>query len=376
MKTAKNQFKAVIASVLLAILICGCTQNQNDIKGPAVPQKASEATLPTTGQKFLVYNNPEAGIEMKYPADWLKCEGIGENGDLNLSFSLGGSDVDTLMRIGRANVAVWVWDLSAKPTTLKEWANQRISFANSISPGLRVDSSDNYTLSSKPAYGIFRSSENGYKDMEIFTVKNNKLYLIRYYSEYNITAYPRNLETAKEMIDSFTISEVKSPAVTQTASQAELNSTGQKFRMYDNPEYGVRMKYPADWLKCEKINEYGDLELIFHKETPVVVDAFIVNLSEKDRTLNSLKEWVDYYSAPVNPDWKVESSNNYTLSSSPATRILRTKKDGYTDMAFLTQKNNTLYVVRYFTVDNNSEGYLKNLGTAEEMIDSFTITKS
>jgi hypothetical protein len=135
------------------------------------------------------------------------------------------------------------------------------------------------------------------------------------------------------------------------------------------------MKYPADWLRCEGIGEYGDFELIFHKERAAAVGVRIANLSAKHGTLNTFMEWVDRWIYPEfqKPDWKIELSNNYTLSSIPAIAIFRTEDDGYKDMHFFIEENNTLYWVSYSGYDY--EGYSEYLGTVEEMIDSFTITK-
>lgn len=223
MKTMKTQFNAVIASILLVVLICGCTQNQNEIKSPVAPQTTSEAAPSTVSQtitgsttseseqKFLTYDDPEGGIRIKYSKDWY----ISDNSTVLVKKSNEERPEEHIVA-GAYFVPkfegpdkqyerffIQVNDRSAEHMTLEAYTNMRLSLEKNDTHFEILESSD-YTLSSSPAYRMVRASkEYGSKDMCIWTVMNNKSYLIVFAADEDI--YSKDIEMVNEMVDSFTI---------------------------------------------------------------------------------------------------------------------------------------------------------------------------
>jgi hypothetical protein len=388
MKKVKTPRNAVIACILLTILICGCTQNQNATKSRVTPQTISEATPSETGQKWLTYDNPGAGIKMKYPVGWkvgpLKSNFTDHYPDAYLLLLKFQPETYNASSDHRESVFVRVQDLVLNESYTLDLMLYELK---KDQPDLVVlEASSNYTLSSnhavKIAYGAKTNltgikGEYDYIWMLFWTVKNNRVYVFSYSAPKD--RYPMFTDTINEMIDSFTISDT----VPQTTSEVTISDTGKKWLTYENQERGIKIDYPSDWDVDENLPGNPDV-VFFGSRSDDPSDEFIENLAisfqdlsgkpmnqseyTEHRLLTAIKGVTDYE--------LLESSDNYTLSSNPAHKRVQTGKyDGFASMKWMeiwTVKNDKAYSLAYMAEEDK---YSKYIDTVNEMIDSFTITK-
>ena len=141
---------------------------------------------------FELYENPTYGIQIQYPSDW---------GRLDLSFLQDSADIDfyPLSDTSLAeNVKIQVKNLPFHNMTLEEYTNTQI---NPIEENLLESSTT--TLADIPGYKIVFSNIEGLKTMQVWTVKDNKAYIITYVAKEE--DYEKDLQIVQKIIDSFEI---------------------------------------------------------------------------------------------------------------------------------------------------------------------------
>ena len=149
-------------------------------------------TLAQTSDKMIIYDNPTFGIRIQYPSDW---------GRLDLSFLQHSADIDfyPLNDTSLAkNVKVQVNNLPSRNMTLEEYTNSQI---NLLEENLLESSAA--TLAGIPGYKIVFTNIEGLKTMQVWTIKDDKAYIITYVAQEE--DYEKELQIAQMMIDSFEI---------------------------------------------------------------------------------------------------------------------------------------------------------------------------
>ncbi len=149
-------------------------------------------TLAQTSDKMIIYDNPTFGIRIQYPSDW---------GRLDLSFLQHSADIDfyPLNDTSLAkNVKVQVNNLPSRNMTLEEYTNSQI---NLLEENLLESSAA--TLAGIPGYKIVFTNIEGLKTMQVWTIKDDKAYIITYVAQEE--DYEKELQIAQKMIDSFEI---------------------------------------------------------------------------------------------------------------------------------------------------------------------------
>ena len=149
-------------------------------------------TLAQTSDKMIIYDNPTFGIRIQYPSDW---------GRLDLSFLQHSADIDfyPLNDTSLAkNVKVQVNNLPSRNMTLEEYTNSQI---NLLEENLLESSAA--TLAGIPGYKIVFTNIEGLKTMQVWTIKDDKAYIITYVAQEE--DYEKDLQIAQKMIDSFEI---------------------------------------------------------------------------------------------------------------------------------------------------------------------------
>lgn len=149
-------------------------------------------TLAQTSDKMIIYDNPTFGIRIQYPSDW---------GRLDLSFLQHSADIDfyPLNDTSLAkNLKVQVKNLPFHNMTLEEYTNSQI---NLLEENLLESSAD--TLAGIPGYKIVFTNIEGLKTMQVWTIKDDKAYIITYVAQEE--DYEKELQIAQMMIDSFEI---------------------------------------------------------------------------------------------------------------------------------------------------------------------------
>lgn len=149
-------------------------------------------TLAQTSDKMIIYDNPTFGIRIQYPSDW---------GRLDLSFLQHSADIDfyPLNDTSLAkNLKVQVKNLPFHNMTLEEYTNSQI---NLLEENLLESSAA--TLAGIPGYKIVFTNIEGLKTMQVWTIKDDKAYIITYVAQEE--DYEKELQIAQMMIDSFEI---------------------------------------------------------------------------------------------------------------------------------------------------------------------------
>ena len=141
---------------------------------------------------FKLYENPTYGIQIQYPSDW---------GRLDLSFLQNAADIDfyPLSDTSLAkNVKLQVNNLPFHNMTLEEYTNTQINPTEEI-----LLESNTTTLADISGYKIVFTNVAGLKTMQVWTIKDDKAYIITYVAKEE--DYENDLQIAQKMIDSFEI---------------------------------------------------------------------------------------------------------------------------------------------------------------------------
>jgi serine/threonine-protein kinase len=200
-------------AITAIVLMTGCGEEETPTATPAAtrPSEALTATAaaaqppetptaqPTTG--LLTYDSPDYGIRIKYPAEWTKQEQVMGAVVVFFAPTEGPSD------IFQDNVNIIVQDLSAQPMTLDEYTELSLGQIEQFITDPSILDSSAVTLADIPGHRVVYTGKQGQYDlkwMQVWTVQNNKAYVISYTAE--TSKYSAFLETVQEMIDSFEIS--------------------------------------------------------------------------------------------------------------------------------------------------------------------------
>ena len=155
-------------------------------------QQHQTITIAQTSNTFRIYENPTYGIQIQYPSDW---------GRLDLSFLQDSADIDfyPLSDTSLAkNLKIQVENLPFRNMTLEEYTNIQI---NPIEENLLE--SNTTTLADIPGYKIVFTNIAGLKTMQVWTIKDDKAYIITYVAKEE--DYENDLQIVQKMIDSFEI---------------------------------------------------------------------------------------------------------------------------------------------------------------------------
>jgi serine/threonine-protein kinase len=158
----------------------------------SVSLTGQQTTIAQTNSKFVTYDNPTFGVRIQYPSDW---------GRLDLSFLQDSADIDFYPLADTSlakNVKIQVNNLPSRNMTLEEYTNSQI---NSVEEKLLK--SNTTTLAGIPGYEIAFTSVQGLKTMQVWTIKDDKAYIITYVAKEE--GYENDLQIAQKMIDSFEI---------------------------------------------------------------------------------------------------------------------------------------------------------------------------
>lgn len=158
----------------------------------SVSLTGQQTTVAQTNSKFVTYDNPTFGVRIQYPSDW---------GRLDLSFLQQSADIDFYPLADTSlakNVKIQVNNLPSRNMTLEEYTNSQINPLEE-----RLLESNTTTLAGIPGYEIVFTSLQGLKTMQVWTIKNDKAYIITYVAQEE--DYEKELQVAQKMIDSFEI---------------------------------------------------------------------------------------------------------------------------------------------------------------------------
>lgn len=148
-------------------------------------------TAQTDQTNFTTYENPTFGIRIQYPSDW---------GRLDLSFLGASADIDFYPlddTSSAKNVRIQVKTLPLQNMTLEQYTNTQIQSIED-----QILESNATTLAGMKAYQLIFTNI-GLKTMQIWTLKDDKVYTITYVAEEE--DFENDLQVARRMIGSFGI---------------------------------------------------------------------------------------------------------------------------------------------------------------------------
>jgi hypothetical protein len=159
-----------------------------------------EKTLPLNTMNFSEYRSPKYKIRIIYPEEWTMLD-LPTDTVVDFLAPLENED-DTFQE----NLNVVVQDVGDKPLSLYEYAEISIAQINDMFEDSKILSVEDTTLDGNSAHRLIHTAKYGeyeLKWMQIYTIKNRKVYLITYTAERE--KYDAYLDIILDMVDSFRI---------------------------------------------------------------------------------------------------------------------------------------------------------------------------
>ncbi len=174
------------------------------LKENQVRNIAYQQTQPQLDTKWIDYHNVEQGIKIKYPANWERQDLQNPvTAEVVIFLPAQENDKNTFP----TKLVIKVEDLSQRPMALDEYTSSAIWEIRQFLQDANIINSTSATLAHRPAHKIVYSGKyqqsNLVTNMEVWALKNNKVYSITYSAESE--KYSESLETAQQMIKSFEI---------------------------------------------------------------------------------------------------------------------------------------------------------------------------
>jgi serine/threonine-protein kinase len=147
-------------------------------------------------------------------------------------------------------------------------------------------------------------------------------------------------------------------AVAQTPEQSKNSSNPINFLVYENPIFGIKILYPANWDKQQNASSSNNnstlIDLVAFsppfKNTSDIVGKLIVQIDNiSDIKPITLAEYANDTVSDLRQDFKV-SESNATLAGNPAYKIVYTGLEANVDlqaMMVLTIKGDRAYIISY-----------------------------
>ena len=200
-------FLTLLIVMLIVISSCSTPKPKGIVSSPTtktkepIPIQSSEPHLSETTKKFLTYDNPSDGIKIKYPMDWVQEDILG-----GISYYFYPQNRDDTNSYYAEGLMVTPGVFDDPQLTLDQYTEKTIEIYKNDNPEWVIIDSSKATLSGSQAHKFivtYKDEEFNVKSMFIWTIRNNKPYIISYTAEQD--RYETLLGTAQEMINSFEI---------------------------------------------------------------------------------------------------------------------------------------------------------------------------
>lgn len=371
------------------ILISGCVKERE-----AIPEKVFEEELPSAmieeTADWKVYRNEKYGFEVKYPPHYSPKETLEDKSVV--SFGILKPSPATGKPMHSPYLVIWALN-NPKNYALEKFYN---FYSLRENKGLMEEEVG------KQVYPYYKESDS-IEPIEINRISAVKFWVgdhwrmtisIPYKSKIFEIHGTKEDELFNQTLSTFRFLELPKgdmPTVEEkpteevpSAEEAIQRETTQlttiNFLTYENPTYGIGIKYPQDWTKKERTTE-GTKAVAFlspkkddSEMSQVGLEIFVLDMP----TQVTLDE---YTQSVVNtqitdcemPNCNIIDSGDTTLANNLAYKLIRTTETSQhklTSMSIWTIKDNKLYSLMYTA---ESAEYSKYLDTVNEMIDSFEI---
>ena len=153
------------------------------------------------------------------------------------------------------------------------------------------------------------------------------------------------------------------------------------FSLYENPNYGIKIKYAEDWTKQKQGDFFGEVVKFFpsnkNQSNSCQLDM-VIQVDDLPQGLLSLEEYKNLALKKIknnNPNTQItdESNTATTLANFSAYKLIYTRLNGQCNLKVMeigTVRNSKAY---YITYTADATQFYQFLPVAEEMIKSFEI---
>lgn len=166
-------------------------------------------------------------------------------------------------------------------------------------------------------------------------------------------------------------------------NQSSSAVSEQDLRTYDNPKYGIRLKYPHNWNSVENVGNISNHSIVANLYSYGYnnISAYTQNVNLVIGQLSNNRTSLQNYTtagiallAHQFSNFTLDQINRTTLSANPAIQIIYTLNDGQTSvkqMQVWTLKDGKDFILTYSVAPSSQFDIL----TAKKIFDSFVIVK-
>lgn len=180
-----------------------------------------------------------------------------------------------------------------------------------------------------------------------------------------------------------------SQVVTQDYAKAAVKNQSsslvseQGFKIYNNPKYGISLKYPNNWNSVENVGNISNHSIVANLYSYGYnnISAYTQNVNLVIGQLSNNRTSLQNYTtagiamlAHQFSNFTLDQINRTTLSANPANQIIYTLNDGQTSvkqMQVWTLKDGKDYILTYSAAPSSQF----DISTAKKIFDSFVIVK-
>ena len=180
-----------------------------------------------------------------------------------------------------------------------------------------------------------------------------------------------------------------SQVVTQDYAKAAVKNQSsslvseQGFKIYNNPKYGISLKYPNNWNSVENVGNISNHSIVANLYSYGYnnISAYTQNVNLVIGQLSNNRTSLQNYTtagiamlAHQFSNFTLDQINRTTLSANPANQIIYTLNDGQTSvkqMQVWTLKDSKDYILTYSAAPSSQF----DISTAKKIFDSFVIVK-
>lgn len=159
---------------------------------------------------------------------------------------------------------------------------------------------------------------------------------------------------------------------------ALAQTTNNNFITYDNPKFGIKIQYPADWTKEEKVDRFANSVMFLIPGSPIKyaekLDVSILDAEPGKSLINMVNDLIDF-NKHEDPTYRIVDSSQIIINGINAYKFV----DTYSDPKFGNVKSMQIEMLKGdkqydFLYTSEPGKYDKLLSTIQKMIDSFQIT--
>jgi hypothetical protein len=174
------------------------TQQQQLLQQPLQQQEQEQ---PLEQVRNLTFDDPTFGVKLQYPSSWTKIQPGRSSPQANVDVVVAFLHAEGQQNISLSRIGIGVQQLKSQNISLDQYTSNQIKTINR--ENATILESGKTTLAENPAHKAVFTLGNATKLMQIWTLKEDKAYIITYQA--NPSDFPRNLSTFQRVVESLRI---------------------------------------------------------------------------------------------------------------------------------------------------------------------------